>query len=478
MLNDLALGHDGRDINPQLASFLRDAQERGTVRADELEALQHELDLDDEMLDAVRVALADAEVDIDEPSEELELDLEPAPAALMTADSLQLFLNEVGRHSLLTAAEEVMLAKRVERGDRVAKERMVNANLRLVVSIAKRYQGHGLPLLDLVQDGVIGLNRAVEKFDWRKGYKFSTYATWWIRQSCQRAVANQSDTIRIPVHVQERRQKLRRARQRLEATHGRMPTVEELAAATQLKRHHVEEALEAAEASVSLNQTRRRGRRRRARRSLRRPHGRRHGRSRRPLVHPGAHPRDAGAASGARALGAGAPVRLHGRRRRHEPRADRPAARPHARARPAARVRGAADARARPSGHPAADRAGARRSGLNRPRASPSRTFSKLFTNATSISPTKGRSRASRWTNTPSKRGTERMTGMAAAELEVKADTELDRIERWRAEELERAGYDHEQAALIAARHDVDLHSAVDIIRQGCSPELALSILL
>ena len=255
MLNDLALGHDGRDINPQLASFLRDAQERGTVRADELEALQHELDLDDEMLDAVRVALADAEVDIDEPSEELELDLEPAPAAIMTADSLQLFLNEVGRHSLLTAAEEVMLAKRVERGDRVAKERMVNANLRLVVSIAKRYQGHGLPLLDLVQDGVIGLNRAVEKFDWRKGYKFSTYATWWIRQSCQRAVANQSDTIRIPVHVQERRQKLRRARQRLEATHGRLPTVEELAAATQLKRHHVEEALEAAEASVSLNQT-------------------------------------------------------------------------------------------------------------------------------------------------------------------------------------------------------------------------------
>jgi RNA polymerase primary sigma factor len=256
MVNDLALGHDGRDVNPQLAAFLRDAQERGSVRADELEALQHELDLDDESLEALRGVLVEAEVEIEESSDEheLELDLEPAPSALGTADSLQLFLNEVGRHSLLTAAEEVMLAKRVERGDRVAKERMVNANLRLVVSIAKRYQGHGLPLLDLVQDGVIGLNRAVEKFDWRKGYKFSTYATWWIRQSCQRAVANQSDTIRIPVHVQERRQKLRRARQRLEATHGRMPTVEELATATQLKRHHVEEALEAAEASVSLNQ--------------------------------------------------------------------------------------------------------------------------------------------------------------------------------------------------------------------------------
>jgi RNA polymerase primary sigma factor len=255
MLNDLASGPDGRDTNPQLAAFLRDAQERGSVRADELEALLHELDLDDDSLEAVRATLAEAEVDVEEPDEELDLDLEPAPAALATADSLQLFLNEVGRHTLLTAAEEVMLAKRVERGDRVAKERMVNANLRLVVSIAKRYQGHGLPLLDLVQDGVIGLNRAVEKFDWRKGYKFSTYATWWIRQACQRAVANQSDTIRIPVHVQERRQKLRRARQRLEATHGRMPTVEELANATQIKRHHVEEALEAAEASVSLNQT-------------------------------------------------------------------------------------------------------------------------------------------------------------------------------------------------------------------------------
>jgi RNA polymerase primary sigma factor len=254
MLNDLALVADGRDSNPQLLAFLRDAQERGAVRAEELETLHHELDLDDETFEALRAALVEAEIEIEEPTEELELDLEPSPAALGTADSLQLFLNEVGRHTLLTAAEEVMLAKRVERGDRVAKERMVNANLRLVVSIAKRYQGHGLPLLDLVQDGVIGLNRAVEKFDWRKGYKFSTYATWWIRQACQRAVANQSDTIRIPVHVQERRQKLRRARQRLEVIHGRQPTVEELAAATELKRHHVEEALEAAEASVSLNQ--------------------------------------------------------------------------------------------------------------------------------------------------------------------------------------------------------------------------------
>jgi len=169
-------------------------------------------------------------------------------------DSLQLFLNEVGRHSLLTAAEEVELAKRVERGDPAAKERMINANLRLVVSIAKRYQGHDLPLGDLIQEGVIGLNRAVEKFDWRRGYKFSTYATWWIRQACQRAVANQAATIRVPVHVQERRVKLGRAASTLQVKLGRDATVEELAAETKLPLQHVEEALDVVEASVSLNQ--------------------------------------------------------------------------------------------------------------------------------------------------------------------------------------------------------------------------------
>ena len=113
-----------------------------------------------------------------------------------TTDALTLFMNRAARYPLLTAADEVALAKRVERGDAAAKERMINSNLRLVISIAKRYQGHGLPLMDLIQEGVIGLNRAVEKFDWRRGYKFSTYATWWIRQACQRAVSGQSTTIR------------------------------------------------------------------------------------------------------------------------------------------------------------------------------------------------------------------------------------------------------------------------------------------
>jgi RNA polymerase primary sigma factor len=179
---------------------------------------------------------------------------EPTPVSGST-DSLTLLMQSVGRYPLLTAAEEVALAKRIERGDREAKERMINSNLRLVISIAKRYQNRSLPLGDLFQEGVIGLNRAVEKFDWRRGYKFSTYATWWIRQACQRAVSGQSATIRVPTHVHERRVKLGGAASRLEATLGREPTREELAEATGLSLQHVEEALDVAEAPVSLNRT-------------------------------------------------------------------------------------------------------------------------------------------------------------------------------------------------------------------------------
>jgi DNA-directed RNA polymerase sigma subunit (sigma70/sigma32) len=158
-------------------------------------------------------------------------------------DSLQLFLEEAGRHRLLTPAEEVALAKRIERGDLVAKRHMIEANLRLVVSIAKDYRGRGVPFLDLIQEGNIGLNRAVEKFDWRRGFKFSTYAIWWIRQNVQRALANQSSTIRVPVHVVDRQQKLARATQTFEACEGRRPSESELAELTGLAPHHVEEAL-------------------------------------------------------------------------------------------------------------------------------------------------------------------------------------------------------------------------------------------
>ena len=175
--------------------------------------------------------------------------------ATATTDALGLFLREIRRYPLLTAEEEVELAKRIERGDSEARDHMVTANLRLVVSIAKKFRSDELSLLDRIQEGVLGLMRASEKFDWRRGFKFSTYATWWIRQSVQRAVANHARTIRVPVHVVERQQKLSRAARRLEVELGREATKEELAEATGLPMQHVDEALGAANASVSLNQT-------------------------------------------------------------------------------------------------------------------------------------------------------------------------------------------------------------------------------
>jgi RNA polymerase primary sigma factor len=237
-------------LEEPVQAFLGDAEERGTIEETALEAFAAEHDLDEEELAAVRAELEAREVDVAalvrESSESHELS--------GSTDALTLFMNRAGRYPLLTAAEEVALAKRVERGDAAAKERMINSNLRLVISIAKRYQGHDVPLLDLVQDGVIGLNRAVEKFDWRRGFKFSTYATWWIRQACQRAISSQSTTIRVPSHVHERRLKLARVRGRLRTNLGREPTREELAEAAELSPQHVDEALDAAEAHVSLNQ--------------------------------------------------------------------------------------------------------------------------------------------------------------------------------------------------------------------------------
>ena len=153
---------------------------------------------------------------------------EPPPlltqAAESTTDALQLFLREAGRHTLLTAAQEVALAKRIERGDLDAKQMMIQSNLRLVISIAKNYRNQGLPFLDLIQEGTLGLIRAVEKFDWRRGFKFSTYATWWIRQAVARALADKARTIRMPVHIVERLQKMNRAERTLWTMLGREPT--------------------------------------------------------------------------------------------------------------------------------------------------------------------------------------------------------------------------------------------------------------
>ena len=201
-------------------NLLDDAEERGTIEESALEALAVEHELEDEDLTALRAELDSRDVASSRPKPTGPRRGEASPGS---TDSLTLFMNEAGRYRLLTAADEVALAKRIERGDQAAKELMINSNLRLVVSIAKRYQGRDLPLGDLIQEGVIGLNRAVEKFDWRRGFKFSTYATWWIRQACQRAIANQSSTIRVPVHVNERRLKLSRAAGQLQAKLGREP---------------------------------------------------------------------------------------------------------------------------------------------------------------------------------------------------------------------------------------------------------------
>ena len=238
-------------VDLPVREFLADAEDRGTIEESALEAFALEHDLGEEDVAALRAELEERAVEI------VSLDVRPEPdgSPHVPTDALGLLMRDAGRFPLLTAAEEVELSKRVERGDRAAKERMINSNLRLVISIAKRYQGHGLPLSDLVQEGVIGLNRAVEKFDWRRGYKFSTYATWWIRQACQRAVSNQSTTIRVPTHVHERRLKLSRAAMQLETKLGRQATREELAEASGLTLQHVDEALDAADAPVSLNQS-------------------------------------------------------------------------------------------------------------------------------------------------------------------------------------------------------------------------------
>jgi RNA polymerase primary sigma factor len=246
-------------------SLVEGAEERGYLEPSELEAFALEQDLnEDEVeeltreLERIGLEVPQAQAAEAEPAQKPapEVQVQPEAAELGgAADSLQLFLADVGRHKLLTAADEVILAKQIERGDPVAKRRMIESNLRLVVSIAKGYRGLGVPFLDLIQEGTLGLNRAVEKFDWRRGYKFSTYATWWIRQSVQRAVANHARTIRVPVHVVERQQKLSRAARRLEVELGREATKDELAEATGLPMQHVDEALGAAQASVSLNQT-------------------------------------------------------------------------------------------------------------------------------------------------------------------------------------------------------------------------------
>jgi RNA polymerase primary sigma factor len=242
-----------------IARLFEHGEEHGCVHLTELNETVQALELEEDDIEALFERLEAAGIELsDDCARRLEAD-DGADAhyantelAASTTDALQLFLNEAGRYPLLTAAEEVELAKRIERGDKDAKDRMINSNLRLVVSIAKKYQGHGLSLLDLIQEGIIGLIRAVEKFDHRKGFKFSTYATWWIRQAVQRGVANKSRTIRIPVHIAEREQKISRADRELTAKLERPPTDEELAKHTKLPLKQVREVRDAARAVTSL----------------------------------------------------------------------------------------------------------------------------------------------------------------------------------------------------------------------------------
>jgi RNA polymerase primary sigma factor len=234
----------------ELDALIVRGEERGHLLVSEVEEAIEELDLD--RADALYAELDARGIEVRDEPDRHETH-HGATSASATADSLQLFLNEIARYPLLTAREEVELARRIERGDRSAKDRMINSNLRLVVSVAKRYQGHDLPLLDLIQEGIIGLIRAVEKFDWRRGYKFSTYATWWIRQAVQRGVVNKSRTIRVPVHIADQERRIARAEDRLAIVLGRLPTDEEIGSEIGLEEAQVRRAREAPRTVASLD---------------------------------------------------------------------------------------------------------------------------------------------------------------------------------------------------------------------------------
>src|SRR5215208_2761769 len=229
-------------------------QAGGAVRQQELHEVLEPLELDPLELEAFRQELEQRGIEIIEEERAPEPVVQPQLLVETTTDALQLFLREAGRHPLLTAAQEVELAKRIERGDMQAKQRMIQSNLRLVVSIAKNYRNQGLPFLDLIQEGTLGLIRAVEKFDWRRGFKFSTYATWWIRQAVARALADKARTIRMPVHIVERLQKLNKAERMLWTQLGREPTLEEVAEEANLPVEQAREVKAAARASTSLDQ--------------------------------------------------------------------------------------------------------------------------------------------------------------------------------------------------------------------------------
>ena len=240
----------------RIDALIEKGEDIGCVNLSELSEAIQDLELDEEQIAAVHERIEARGLDVSDDCGRDGIEqtkVKNGDVAGATTDALQLFFNEIRRHPLLTAEEEVDIAKAIERGDLEAKERLVNSNLRLVVSIAKKYQGQDLSLLDLIQEGILGLIRATEKFDWRKGYKFSTYATFWIRESIQRGIANKGRTIRIPVHIGQRERKIARAEQQLATDLGRPPTDEEVAAATELPIEQVIEVKDAARTVTSLD---------------------------------------------------------------------------------------------------------------------------------------------------------------------------------------------------------------------------------
>jgi RNA polymerase primary sigma factor len=232
-------------------ALLELGKEHGQLSADEIAVALDELDLEPAQIDDFYHALEELHIEVVSGQDEDEEQQAEEPREVST-DALQLFLKDIGKVDLLTAAQEVELAKRIERGEHSAKQEMVEANLRLVVSIAKKYRNQGLPFLDLIQEGTIGLVRAAEKFDYRKGFKFSTYATWWIRQAVARALADKARTIRMPVHVVEKLNKIVRSERKLRAELGREPTAAEIGRDLDLTSDEVEHIRRSAQTPVSL----------------------------------------------------------------------------------------------------------------------------------------------------------------------------------------------------------------------------------
>jgi len=249
-------GNSGKGVtldDDATKALVRQGQEAGFLTQEEVALALDELELDTVQIDEFYKQLDELHIEVveSEPEEEEPTSAQP-DAAEVSTDSLQLFLKDIGKVPLLTAAQEVELSKRIERGDHRAKQQMVEANLRLVVSIAKNYRNQGLPFLDLIQEGTIGLVRAAEKFDYRKGFKFSTYATWWIRQAVARALADKARTIRMPVHVVEKLNKIGRVERKLLAELGHDPTADEIARELEIEREEVEQIRRSAQAPISL----------------------------------------------------------------------------------------------------------------------------------------------------------------------------------------------------------------------------------